>query len=98
MASHITQPHDFLLNRLFKRKSKKTSKLRITGLCEGNSPVTGEFPAQRTSNTEHVSIDDVIMAGVVMVDSNLNNEIPAMVKLPGQYGVISAILWSYGII
>ena len=27
------------------RKSKKTSKLRVTGLCEGNSPVTGEFPA-----------------------------------------------------
>ena len=28
-----------------KRRSKKTSKLRVTGLCEGNSPVTGEFPA-----------------------------------------------------
>ena len=28
----------------------KKSKLRVTGLCEGNSPVTGEFPAQRTSN------------------------------------------------
>ena len=25
--------------------SKKTSKLRVTGLCEGNSPMTGEFPA-----------------------------------------------------
>ena len=24
---------------------RKTSKLRVTGLCEGNSPVTGEFPA-----------------------------------------------------
>ena len=30
-----------LLNRLLSRKSKKTSKLRVTGLCEGNSPVTG---------------------------------------------------------
>ena len=39
------QPHDCLLNCLFKRKSKKTSKLRVTGLCVGNSPVTGEFPA-----------------------------------------------------
>ena len=37
-------------------RSKKTSKLRITGLCEGNSPVTGEFPAQRTSNAENVFI------------------------------------------
>ena len=41
---------DCLLNRLFRRKSKKTSKLRVTGLCEGNSPVIGEFPAQRASN------------------------------------------------
>ena len=35
---------------------KKTSKLRVTGLCEGNSPVTGEFPAQMASNAENVSI------------------------------------------
>ena len=32
------------------------SKIHITGLCEGNSPVTCEFPAQRTSNAENVSI------------------------------------------
>ena len=25
-------------------------------LCAGNSPVTGEFPAQRASNTENASI------------------------------------------
>ena len=31
-------------------------KLRVTGLCEGNSPVTGEFPAQRASNAGNVSI------------------------------------------
>ena len=50
------QSHDCLLNRLFRRKSKKTSKLRVTGLCAGNSPGTGEFPAQMASNTEKVSI------------------------------------------
>ena len=50
------QPHDCLLNRLFRRISKKTSKLRVTGLCEWNSPVTGEFPAQRASNAENASI------------------------------------------
>ena len=50
------QPHDCLLNRLFRRRSKKTSKLRVTGFCEGNSPVAGEFPAQRASNAENVSI------------------------------------------
>ena len=31
-------------------------KLCVTGLCEGNTPVTAEFPAQRASNTENVSI------------------------------------------
>ena len=34
------QPHDCLLNCLFRIRSKKTSKLRITGLCVRNSPVT----------------------------------------------------------
>ena len=50
------QPHDCLFNRLFRRRSKKTSKLHVTGLCEGNSLVTGEFPTQRASNAENVSI------------------------------------------
>ena len=50
------QPHDCLLNRLFRCRSKKTSKLRVTSLCAGNSPVTGEFPAQMASNVENVSI------------------------------------------
>ena len=50
------QPQDCLLNRLFRRRSKKTSKLRVTGLCAGNSPGTSEFPAQMASNTENVSI------------------------------------------
>ena len=50
------QTRDYLLNRLCRRSSKKTSKLRVTGLCEGNSPVTGEFPAQTASNAENVSI------------------------------------------
>ena len=47
------QPHNC---HVFRRRSKKTSKLRITGLCAGNSPVTGEFPAQRASNAENISI------------------------------------------
>ena len=50
------QPHHCLLNRLFRRRSKKTSKLRVTGLCVGNSPGTGGFPAQMASNAENVSI------------------------------------------
>ena len=50
------QPHHCLLNRLFGCRSKKISKLRVTDLCEGNSAETGEFPAQRASNAENVSI------------------------------------------
>ena len=50
------QPHDCLLKCLFRRKSKKTSKPRVTGLCEGNSTVTGEFLAQMASNVDNVSI------------------------------------------
>ena len=50
------QPHDCLLNRLFRRRSNKTSKLRVTGLCAGNSPVPGEFPAQMASYAENISI------------------------------------------
>ena len=50
------QPHDCFLNRLFRRRPKKTSKLRVNGLCAGDSPGTGEFPAQMPSNAENVSI------------------------------------------
>ena len=35
---------------------KENIKLRVTGLCVGNSPVTGEFPTQMASNAENVSI------------------------------------------
>ena len=41
---------------IYSGRSKKTSKLRVTGLCEENSPVNGEFPSQRASNAENVSI------------------------------------------
>ena len=50
------QPHDCLHKRLFRCRSKKTSKLRVTGLCAGNSSVTGEFSAQMASNAENASI------------------------------------------
>ena len=55
------QHHDDILHCLFRRWSMKTSKPRVTGLCEGNSPVTGEFTAQRASNAESGSICDVII-------------------------------------
>ena len=50
------QLHGCLLIRLFRRRSKKTSKPHVTGLCVGNSPGTNEFPAQMASNAEIFSI------------------------------------------
>ena len=49
-------PHGCLLNRSFRLRWKKTSKLRVSGLCAGSSSVTGEFPAQRASIAENVSL------------------------------------------
>ena len=37
------QHRDCLLSRLIRPRSKKTPKLRITGLCAGNSPATGDW-------------------------------------------------------
>ena len=45
-----------LLNRLCRRRFKKTSKLRVTGLGEENPPVTSGFPSHKASNAENVSI------------------------------------------
>ena len=44
-----------LLNRWFRRRSKKT-KFRVIRLCEGNPPVTSGFPWQMASNAENISI------------------------------------------
>ena len=54
--------HIDLFDHWFRRISKKTSKLCVNSLFAGNSPVTGEFPAQRASNTGNFPFDDVIMA------------------------------------
>ena len=41
--------------------SKKTSKFRANGLCEGNPTVTDGFPSQRASNAKMFPLDDVII-------------------------------------
>ena len=56
MASQITSL-TIVFSTVYSRcRSKETLKLRVTVLCVGNSPVTCEFPAQRASNAENVSI------------------------------------------
>ena len=50
------QPTIVYLTVYSKHRWKKTSKLSVTGLRAGNSPVTGEFLAQRACNAANVSI------------------------------------------
>ena len=55
------QPHGCLLNRLFRRRSKKTSKFRVTGLCVGNSPGPVNSPHKGPVTRKMFPFDDVIM-------------------------------------
>ena len=55
------QPHGCLLNRLFRRRSKKTPKLRVTGLCVGNSPGPVNSPHKWPVTRKMFPFDDVIM-------------------------------------
>ena len=55
------QPYDCLLRRLFRRRSKQTSKLRVTGLCAGNSPGPVNFPHKWPVTRKMFPFDDIIM-------------------------------------
>ena len=55
------QPQGCLLNRLFRRRSMKTSKLRVTGLCVGNSPGPVNSPHKGPVTRKMFPFDDVIM-------------------------------------
>ena len=55
------QPHDCVLNSLFGRRSKKTSKFRVTDLCVGNSPVPVNSPHKWPVTRKMFPFDDVIM-------------------------------------
>ena len=55
------QPHGCLLNRLFRRRSKKTSKLHVTGLCVENSPGPVNYPHKGPVTRKMFPFDDVIM-------------------------------------
>ena len=59
VSSH--QPHECLLNHIFKGRSKKTSKLCVTGLCAGNSPGPVNSPHKWPVTRKMFPFDDVIM-------------------------------------
>ena len=44
------------IQQLMQIHIKETSKSMVLALCEGSSPVTGEFPSQRASDAEKASI------------------------------------------
>ena len=63
------QPHDCLLSTLFRLRSKKTSKLRGTGLCAGNSPGPVNSPRKGPVTRKMFPFDDVIMKMSILSDS-----------------------------
>ena len=67
------QPHNCLLKRLFRRRSKKTSKLRVTSLCVGNSPVTVNSPHKRPVTRKMFAYADVIMVQEMWITWNVGS-------------------------
>ena len=55
-----------LLKCLFRRRSKKISKLRVTSLSVGNSPVTSKNSSHKKPVTRKM-FDDVIMKGLLVI-------------------------------
>ena len=89
------QPHHCLLNRLFRRGSKKTSKLRVTGLCVGNSPGPGPVnsPHKWPVTRKMFPFDDVIMrckqpASIVFSWFSWNTQWPPFTKKTPSYFTI----------
>ena len=64
------QPNHCLLNRLFRRRSKKTSKLRVIGLCVGNSPGPVNSPHKWPVTRKMFPFDDVIMSESLNADGH----------------------------
>ena len=81
MASQITSLTIVYSTVYTRRRSKKTSKLRVTGLCAGNSPVTGEFPHKWPVARKMFPFDDAIMIHVNLEGSECHAEIN-LVNIP----------------
>ena len=90
---------DCLRTGLFRPRSKKTSKFRVTGLCEGNSPVTGEFPAQRASNAEIVSIwwrhHELIMTNLNSIIWPGSGSLPTLLQMQHSSGNFILLNYSW---
>ena len=77
MASQITGVSIVYSAVFFQAQIKediKAPRRRVTGLCERKSPVTDEFPTQRASNAENVSI----MVGVNHITQHMLQTLNSM--------------------
>ena len=89
----------FFTQPFIQAQIKITQKLRVTGLCAGNSPVTDEFPAQMANNAENVSIwwrhheyrRKVLATSVMMKTFNVRLHHPILF----QYPMINLFIWSH---
>ena len=73
---------------LIQSQIAKISKFCVTPACAGNSPVTGEFPAQRTGNSEMFPYDDVIMEVMAVTEKKRNAE-----NLPIFKAIVQMLCW-----
>ena len=74
------QPLGCLLNRLFRQRSKKTSKLRVTALCVGNSPGPVNSPHKGPVTGKMFPFDDVIMTTAYLAERCQSNVVIGQVK------------------
>ena len=91
------QPHGCLLNRLFRRRSKKTSKLRVTGLCVGNSPGPVNSPHKGPVPRKMFPFDDVIMwwSDLTVPVENVRNLFSFLYPVNGRLIIIVAMELEY---
>ena len=75
------QPHDCLLNRLFGRRSKNTSKLRVTDLCAGNRGLVNS-PHKWPVTRKMFPFDDVIMKSLWPSDTIWGHRSGSTMPLP----------------
>ena len=87
------QPHECLFNRLFRPRSKKTSKLRVTGLCVGNSPGPVNSPHKGPVTRKMFPFDDVIMEPLNCEKTNtpIHRNLLAVLL-----GIVVLLIWSLG--
>ena len=89
------QPHDCFFNRLFRQRSKETSKLHVTGLCVGNSRGPVNSPHKWPVTRKMFPFDDVIMSWGSywrQIRVGLSNG-----SLPGQItrSIVNPYLWHH---